>query len=347
MDTIGTILITGGGAPGSAGILRALRSGYPERKLFSCDVHENTIGRLLADGYFTVHRGDHQDYISDLLVKCTKHGIRKILPITTKEVAKLAQSKATFTEQNIDVIISPAQALHTANDKGLLYTKLQSVGIKVPEFKIAENIEEATQAIDFFQSKQKPFITKPCIGNGSRGFRIINQQVSAYNLLFHHKPNSTHISASDLLKALSEQAFSPILFSEYMPGQEYTVDCLVESGIAKLIIPRSRDKMNSGISVAGEIIYDKEIIDYCHKIINQFNFHGPIGIQVKRDTANRPLLVEINPRIQGTTVACLGAGVNIASLSLSYNLQHISRVNDYPIKWGAKFIRHYVEEYYT
>jgi carbamoyl-phosphate synthase large subunit len=245
------------------------------------------------------------------------------------------------------VLVSRLSTLSVANDKGQLYNKLNSNNVDVPEYRIAHNLAEAKEAIRFFEAKKQPFITKPCVGNGSRGFRIINQDISMHEMLFLHKPSSTYISSENLILALTEKSFAAILFSEYLPGKEYTVDCLVQNGVPKLILPRSRDKMSNGISVAGEIINDREIISYCEQILSNFEFNGPIGIQVKRNKNHIPLLVEINPRIQGTTVACSGAGVNLAALSFAKDLEHISTINDYPIIWGTKFIRHYSEEYYT
>jgi carbamoyl-phosphate synthase large subunit len=105
--------------------------------------------------------------------------------------------------------------------------------------------------------------------------------------------------------------------------------------------------MNNGISVAGVIEYNKEIIEYCEAILQCLHLDGPIGIQVKYSKNNRPLLIEINPRIQGTTVACTGAGVNIPYLTFHKNeINNMSNYNDYPIIWGTKFIRHYSELYY-
>ncbi|MGB0850996.1 MAG: ATP-grasp domain-containing protein, partial [Bacteroidia bacterium] len=138
--------------------------------------------------------------------------------------------------------------------------------------------------------------------------------------------------------------FPPIVVSEYLPGQEYTVDCLIQNGEIKFIIPRTREKMNNGISVAGTIEKNDDIIKYCRKILNSLSLDGPIGIQVKYSKNNQPLLVEINPRIQGTTVACTGAGVNISLIAVlpeKYN-----NVTQDSVKWNTKFIRHYNELYY-
>jgi carbamoyl-phosphate synthase large subunit len=149
------------------------------------------------------------------------------------------------------------------------------------------------------------------VSNGSRGFRVIANDMDEHDLLFNEKPNSTYISYNDALRILSLKPFPELLVTEYLPGEEYSVDCLANHGEVKLIVPRLRTKMINGISVEGEFVDDKNIITYCSEIIKELQLHGNIGIQVKRSSGGKFLIIEINPRVQGTIVACLGAGVNL------------------------------------
>ena len=75
METIGPILVTGGGAPGAPGIIKAIRAKAPELKIFSCDLLDQTVGKILANDYFTAPRGDDPAYIDSLLALCIVHKI--------------------------------------------------------------------------------------------------------------------------------------------------------------------------------------------------------------------------------------------------------------------------------
>ena len=101
METIKNILVTGGGAPGAPGILKAILESNTDITLFSCDIQEHTAGKLLAHHYFTVPVGDSPEYIDSLLRKCIEHQIELVLPITTRELIPLAQNKALFAKNNI------------------------------------------------------------------------------------------------------------------------------------------------------------------------------------------------------------------------------------------------------
>ena len=341
------ILVTGGGAPGAPGIINALKTNA-NLTIFSCDNSEKTAGKLLAHGYFTVPMGDDPNYIEAIKKRCEEHHISSIFPITTKELIPLSKAKDQFQKQGIDVIVSNHKGLEIANNKELIYTHLRQNNIPVPEFAAVSNVAEFQIAVKQLHYPKNPVIFKPCVGNGSRGFRILNSEVDEHDKLFNQKPSHTYISLNKAVEILGIKPFPKLIVSEYLPGDEYTVDCLVNNGKTEVIIPRKRIKMNNGISVEGIIENNKEVIDYCQSILDTLTLHGPIGIQVKYSSANKPLLVEINPRIQGTSVACLGAGINLPQLALTNHLTSSSNQENLQnkVKWGVHFVRHYSELYY-
>ena len=348
MENMSTnVLVTGAGAPGAPGIIKALRE-KGIYTIFSCDVVDETAGKHLSDGYFTVPRGDNENYIEELLNNCINHKINIVFPITTKELIPLSKHKDVFRNKGIEIIVSDYTSLNIANNKGLLYKHLASNGIPTPEFYITNTFDQFKEACQNLRDKHQAIIFKPTEGNGSRGFRVLDDNTDEFDLLFNHKPSSTYISYTKALELLSEKDFPELVVSEYLPGKEYTVDCLLTDGNINAIIPRLRTKMNNGISVAGTIEQNSDVIEYCEAILKSLKLTGPIGIQVRYSTENKPLLVEINPRIQGTTVACIGAGINIASLAVQQIISPSNSftVADQKIKWGTRFIRHYSEVFF-
>ena len=129
-------------------------------------------------------------------------------------------------------------------------------------------------------------------------------------------------------------------------GEEYSVDCLAEHGEAKLIVPRLRSRMINGISVEGEFKKEDSIIVYCKQIIKELQLHGNIGIQVKRSATNEFLILEINPRVQGTISAGLGAGINLPVLAIKQELGLPISPKDLEVKWGTRFSRYWNEVFY-
>ncbi|OPZ17341.1 MAG: carbamoyl phosphate synthase-like protein [Bacteroidetes bacterium ADurb.BinA245] len=74
--------------------------------------------------------------------------------------------------------------------------------------------------------------------------------------------------------------------------------------------------------------------------------HGNIGIQVKKDTNGNYLILEINPRVQGTIAAALGAGVNLPLLAIKQELGMPISDIEMQVNWNTGFSRHWAEVFY-
>jgi len=223
---------------------------------------------------------------------------------------------------------------------------LQWRGIAVPEFRVVETVEQFQTAVAELGYPYEPVCFKPSLSNGSRGFRIISEQMNELDLLFNHKPTSTYICLNDAVRILSSGIFPELLISEYLPGEEYSVDCLANHGESILIVPRLRKKMINGISVEGEFIKEEAIINYCRQIIHELQLHGNIGIQVKKSETGKFLILEINPRVQGSISAALGAGINFPLLAIKQELGLPITSEELEVKWGVKFSRFWDEIFY-
>ncbi len=340
-----SVLVTGGGAPGAAGIIQALRKGGIGR-ILSCDIRQDVVGKVLADDFFTVPPGDHPAFIPHLLTACREKGVQVVLPITTRELIPLSEQKELFSAEAISVAVSPAQSLRIANDKGKLYQHLSEAGVEVPDFKIVSSSLGLETAVQYFEAKGQPFTIKPCLANGSRGFRVINRKSDPWERFINEKPQQTDLSSNELLQLFKGKSqFQPFLLAEYLPGPEFSVDCML-SPSEQLIVPRERLKMNNGISVEGLITQNQQVINYTQQILDRFELSYAVGIQVKEREDGQPLLLEINPRLQGSSVACLGAGLNLPLLAVLLCLGKVSLHDAQRImRWEVHFTRYYKEAF--
>lgn len=339
------VLMTGGGAPGAPGIIRCLKQDT-SIDLFVCDANTNATGKYLNEKFFTVPKATDDNFIDVVFDNCIKSGIKIVMPLVTRELFAFAREKKKFEDAGIKVLVSNEQPLNLANDKSKLYEYLRINKIEVPNFRIVNNIGQFEKAAQDLGYPQKQFCFKPSVSNGSRGFRIVDDNIDEFDLLFNYKPNSTYISYAKIISLLSKRSFPQLLLSEVLPGDEYSVDCILEHGISKLIIPRLRSKMINGISVEGEFVEHKEIIAYTKNIIETIGLHGNIGVQVKQAANNRFLILEINPRVQGTIVSALGAGVNLPLLAVKQELGQQILPEEMQVKWGTRFSRYWQEVYY-
>lgn len=335
--------MTGAGAPGGPGIIKGIQQDS-NIDLIVADVNCEASGRFLNDQFEQVLSADDPEFIPDLLRICIKHNIDVIFPLVTKELFKLSKEKKIFSDHGIKIIVSDYESLKIANDKSALYNHLKIKNISTPNFKVAKTFTEVIEAFEQLGYPKNPICIKPSISNGSRGVRIIDNSIDEFDLLFKHKPNSLYMTFDKLKEILVDKEFPELLISEVLPGEEYTIDTIVTKGRAEIVLPRIRTKMNGGISVAGSFEENNEIINYCKEIISSLNLDGPIGLQVKKSESGIFKILEINPRIQGTSIAAIGLGINLPLLSI-YNALG-DEIKMPTVKWDTNFVRYYNEVFY-
>ena len=339
------ILMTGGGAPGAPGIIKCL-SQEANFNITAVDANPNAAGRCLVKDFQVIPQASDPAFIDTVLALCREKNIHIVLPLVTKELIPLSQHINEFELAGAKLLVSRVSSLEIANDKTKLYQFLQWRGMDVPDFRVVETTEQFETAANELGYPDKTICFKPSVSNGSRGFRIISTTIDEHHLLFNEKPSSTYISYNDAVRILSSRPFPELLVSEYLPGEEYSVDCLANNGKTIIAVPRLRKKMVNGISVEGEFIKDESIISYCTQIIHELQLHGNTGIQVKRSAAGKFLILEINPRVQGTISAGLGAGINLPTLAIKQELGLRIHEEELQVKWGTKFARYWSEVFF-
>lgn len=337
------VLMTGAGAPGGPGIIKALKQGPVN--LYTGDCNPVASGRFLSEKFVELPKAGSDEFIPFVLNFCVQNGIQVVFPLVTMELFKFAEHKQQFLANGIRVLVSDYRNLSIANDKGKLYSHLYERRVPVPAFRLVTTVAELEEAASDLGYPAKAVCIKPTVSNGSRGVRILQHEVDEFDLLFYHKPNNLYSSLEKIKAILQGRPFPQLLVSEYLPGDEYTVDTIVHKGVPKLILPRVRTKMNGGISVQGTFVKHDEIIAYCDAVIRSLDLSGPIGLQVKQDATGHFRLLEINPRIQGTSVAALGIGINLPVLAVMQEFENID-FGSLEILWGKSFVRYYEEVFY-
>ena len=337
--------MTGAGAPGAAGILQCLFQD-PDIHVIPADANPHAVGRYLAPDFRQIPLASDKHFIEEMLAICRENDIHVVMPLVTRELIPLSEHLDEFELAGAKLLVSSRESLEIANNKSRLYEFLTWRGLEVPEYRIAETYDQFIQAVKDLGYPGKPVCFKPSLSNGSRGFRVIDPDIDESKILFEEKPGSTRIAYADAIRILGKGKFPELLVSEYLPGEEYSVDCLATHGETLLAVPRVRSRMINGISVEGEFIHDESIIHYCTNIIRELRLHGNIGIQVRRSQSGKCMILEINPRVQGTISAALGAGVNLPLLAIHNELGLPILPEELQVRWGVKFSRYWREVFH-
>lgn len=338
------VFITGAGAPGAPGIIKSLKK-VAERKIeiLGGDANlGNSVGVGLLDKVYQIPFAGSPDFIEKVLSICILEKVDVIIPLVTRELFVFASNKELFIRNGISVSVSDSEPLNIANNKFLLMKYCRDNNIPVPDFHLVKTINEFKEAANLLGYPKKKICFKPPVSNGLRGFRIIDDGQDRLNSLLNEKPNNIYIGLEEFLSICDSAAFFPeLIVMEYLPGDEYSVDVLVDNGKFLSAIPRSRDHIKMGISFVGTVVKDNEIIDYSRKIVEGLKLNGNIGLQFKRDKNGIPKIIESNPRVQGTIVLCSAAGENMVYEAVKIAFGEKPEIPE--INWGVKMIRFWDE----
>ena len=139
-----------------------------------------------------------------------------------------------------------------------------------------------------------PAFAKPDDGSGSRGARRLDD-----------------VAGANTARAAG------LLVQEYLPGREFTVDCLGGAG-GRLIAcsPRERVSVTAGISRTSRCVEAPELVRHCEAIQAAIPLCGPWFAQFREDADGVPRLMEVNCRLGGSSGATRLAGVNIPLMAV-------------------------------
>ena len=141
-----------------------------------------------------------------------------------------------------------------------------------------------------------PVFIKPRNGQGGKGAKLIRD-------------------TDDIPADFSKHNY---LICEYLPGEEFTVDCLTDSsGKLAACLPRLRKRMLAGICVNGEPAeLTDEIREMAEGINSRLGLLGSWSLQIKGDKNGKLKLLEISARCAGSMCLTRARGVNLPLLSV-------------------------------
>lgn len=223
---------------------------------------------------------DAPDFITELNEIIERYQIDYIIPAHDTAVTTMAENQPRI---NAEVITSATETCRICRSKGETYKLFEQL-IPTP------TVYKITAAMDF------PVFLKPDIGQGTKGTFTVSskEEVDFY--------------------AMKDET---LLAMEYLPGDEYTVDCFTnKEGELLFAEGRIRSRISNGISVNSSQIKNEQFQKMAEIINNTLSFSGVWFFQVKERKSGEMVLMEISPRIAGTMALYRNTGVNFILLSL-------------------------------
>ena len=225
-----------------------------------------------------------------------KYDIDLIYPSHDDVVLKLSELK---DQLNAHIVVSNDTTCDIARSKKKTYEFFKDEKFTPKTYDVSKESfddEDKAKEVEEITAGEFPIFLKPDIGQGAKGVAIAN---NVEDLKHHFRENPGLIAV------------------EYLPNEEYTIDCFSSNGKLLYCEKRERIRVKDGISVNATTIETEDEVREIAEIINsKLTFDGAWFFQLKKDRDNNYKLLEIAPRIAGTMALHRNTGINFPLLTL-------------------------------
>ncbi|WP_458404752.1 ATP-grasp domain-containing protein [Methanobrevibacter sp.] len=236
---------------------------------------------------------DDENLLGFLNETVEKYNIDLIYPAHDDVVLKLAELKDKI---NAHIVVSNDETCDICRSKSKTYQYFRNYDFTPKTYDITKDSFGDIKNIKEITKNEFPIFLKPDVGQGAKGVAV------AYTIddLKHHFTENPGLIAV-----------------EYLPNEEYTIDCFSANGELLYCEKRERIRVKDGISVNAITIPTENSIKEIAEIINsKLRFNGAWFFQLKKDKNNQYKLLEIAPRIAGTMALHRNTGINFPLLTL-------------------------------
>ncbi|MDK0613777.1 ATP-grasp domain-containing protein [Clostridium perfringens] len=281
------------------------------------DCDELAPALYFADKFYITSRINDTNYINDLIEICKKEEIKGIMSLIDPELSLLAKNKEKFKEIGVELIGSDYETTELCFDKYEFFKFLNENNFKCAKTYIS--LEDFKK--DYNDGKISfPVFIKPRTGSASLG-------VNKVDFMEH----------LELLYKL----FPDMIIQEFIPGQEYGVDCYIDLVSSEVIsiFAKKKIRMRSGETDKAVSIKNEKLFNVIEELVRKLNLRGTVDIDVF-ESDGEWIISEINPRFGGGHLLAYKCKENYPKFILN-NLNN--DINDKQIgkyKSGVCMIKH-------
>lgn len=336
------VLLTSVGNDGFPSVLEAFKSvSEAEIEVIGLDARRTAAGLYLADEGYVIeprHSASHIDKLRDIIKKTRPDFF---WPLSTEDQVFYASNYDRIADliPRTRVILSDEQVLRTANNKFKLFEFVNAHGIGTIWFRRVTSLEEIEQALPYLNFPEKPFLLKTDEGTGAQGVKVVYNDLPSDKKLFDR--HNLKITYDEMRFHLGRMREWPAMHvTEFLPGEEFSVDVLCNNGTVHSAVVRRRDETIFGLALTAEVVKIESIEQKAVEIVRALGLSYVVNLQFRLNEKGEPQIIEINPRIPGTIGLSVLAGVNMPYLALKMALGQKVPIGIEP-QYGRMCLRHW------
>ena len=279
---ISVVLIPGAAAPAGINAIKSLKMATFKGKIVATDSSHLSAGFFMADFAEEIPEAENDSFVYRLFEIIERHNVEVLLPTSGFDIYPYSENRKKLAEIGAQAVVSDRDSLEICRDKMLTFDTL------------SKSFEYPFTTMQPDRIRAFPIIAKPRFGKGSRNVIKIEDEL-------------------DLRYVTSK--FDDMIFQEYLPGNEYTIDVLSDMNKEPIMaVPRLRIQTKAGVSTKGRIVKDPDTERECMNIAKHVGIRGPCCIQMKESAEGILKMIEINPRFGGGTIFTTLAGANFPAM---------------------------------
>jgi carbamoyl-phosphate synthase large subunit len=283
LGRVNRVLVPGASAPAGINTIKSLKMADFGGKILATDSDPLSAGFYMAhDSCVMPLVKDEDEFVDRLFQNVREYGVDLLMPSSGYDIYLYSKYRSELKDMGAVAVVSDPVNLETCTDKLKTYDFLKA------DFQLPFTTTDPKETGRF------PVIAKPRFGKGSRNVIKIENEAE--------------------LRHVASQ-FKDMIFQEFLPGTEYTIDVLSDlEANALFAVPRIRLQTKEGISTKGKVVRHPSLERECMKMAKAVGIRGPCCIQMKESAEGKLKLVEINPRMGGGTIFSALAGANIPAM---------------------------------
>lgn len=286
-------------------VLRLIREADVQQRFTLICTHKQPyfVGFCAAHEHALEPEGlSSQDYVQWCLDFAVAQRIDLFQP--AHEAHAIVAARAQFEQRGVRVLsVADARTLPRLHHKAWVYRKMAGL-VPLANSTLIRDPRALPAAVEHLWSQGFQACIKPTVSIYGKGFyRLMPPQGI---------PSRRSITPQAWIDRHPGTHCPSQLVLEYLPGHEFSVDCIGDAGVYVTGVVRKKS-----LSTPSQLLVDApDLLAHASRLIERFRLSGLINIQFKEDQQGEPKLLEINPRAAGgIAMSCL-SGVNLPYLAL-------------------------------
>jgi predicted ATP-grasp superfamily ATP-dependent carboligase len=270
----------------------------------------------VAPGY----EQDTEPFLTYLKQLLTTTGARVLIPSSDGTLAVLRAHREELGKL-VHIALAKEAALSIAINKDQTLEIAERLGVGVPRGVMVKAVDEVADAI---HEVDLPAVVKPVeswMWGERQGVRLICHLVT------------TPDEARQAVEELTQDGGS-ILFQQFLSGKRESMSFLYAHGTMYARFAQWAKRMQpplGGTSVYRQsIAIPEDIGGQAERLVREIELEGYSEVEFRRDSAGKPYLMEVNPRLSASVEVAVRAGVDFPYLFYQWaNGDPIDRVEQY------------------